>query len=293
MAKYWHFSIYISAFYVVSIFSIKRWMRDREKYNLRTPLFVWSLMLSVFSMAGFAIAGWPHFQHFIRYGWERSICDTTIKFGRPGLWSFLFCFSKLPELTDTYFIVLRKQKLIFLHWYHHITVFIYCWYSYCHTICANQWFIAMNYLVHSIMYLYFAVRASGRFRPPLWVNIFITSLQLLQMIVGVYVNWVAYSHMKADPTWYCDGRTESSYFYVFLAFARYFSYFVLFAHFFYTSYLHKATGAKSGHVEIHPAQGKRFIDTQSGSKVRTNGTCLRRKGDKAFLLANGTLNVIK
>jgi len=143
------------------------------------------------------------------------------------------------------------------------------------------------------MYLYFAVRASGQFRPPLWVNIFITSLQLLQMIVGVYVNWVAYSHMKADPTWYCDGRTESSYFYVFLAFALYFSYFVLFAHFFYTSYLHKATGAKSGHVEIHPAQGKRFIDTQSGSKVRTNGTCLRRKGDKAFLLANGTLNVIK
>ena len=291
IAKYWHYSIYISAFYVVTIFAIQRWMRDREKYDLRRPLFLWSLTLTVFSMAGFVVAGWPHFLYFIHHGWERSICDLTIKFGRPGLWSFLFCFSKLPELTDTYFIVLRKQKLIFLHWYHHITVFMYCWYSYCHIINANQWFIAMNYFVHSFMYLYFAVRASGRFRPPLWVNMFITSLQLLQMIVGVYVNWVAYSRMKADPTWYCDGQTESSYFYVFLAFALYFSYFVLFAHFFYTSYLHKERNTKAEHVNIHLAQTKTFIDTQS--KPQRSGTCLPQANGKGLLLSNGTLNVIK
>ena len=30
---------------------------------------------------------------------------------------------------DTAFIVLRKRKLIFLHWYHHATVLLVCWYA--------------------------------------------------------------------------------------------------------------------------------------------------------------------
>ncbi len=237
--EYWHWSFFISAFYVVSIFALQRWMRDREKYDLRKPLFFWSLTLSLFSFYGFYINGTEYLKYFYNHGWERVTCDRVLTSGRFGLWSFLFCFSKFPELLDTYFIILRKQKLIFLHWYHHVTVYIYCWYNWPNMTSPAQWFIIVNYFVHAVMYLYFAIRASGRYRPPLWVNILITVLQLLQMVFGTYVNVYLYRRMSADPNWYCDGRVEVTYFYVYTSLAMYSSYFVLFIHFFVTTYILK------------------------------------------------------
>ena len=63
-------------------------------------------------------------------------CTVTSMFFRSsyahylGLWVLLFALSKVAELGDTIFIVLRKQNLIFLHWYHHILTLIHCWNSY-------------------------------------------------------------------------------------------------------------------------------------------------------------------
>lgn len=49
---YWHYCFYISAIYLVTIFSLQYWMRSRESYNLRTPLFYWNILLSIFSILG-------------------------------------------------------------------------------------------------------------------------------------------------------------------------------------------------------------------------------------------------
>lgn len=102
---------------------------------------------------------------------------------------------------------------------------------------AAQWFIIMNYFVHAVMYSYYAVRASGRYRPPMWVNMFITLLQLVQMFVGVAINLYVCYEMTSDPDWYCDGKIETTYLYVCWSFFMYFSYMLLFANFFYGAYL--------------------------------------------------------
>ncbi|CAB4057642.1 ELOVL6 [Lepeophtheirus salmonis] len=75
-----------------------------------------------------------------------------------GFWSLMFVISKVPELGDTLFIILRKQRLIFLHWYHHVTVLLYSWYSYSEYTAVARWFIVMNYLVHSLMYSYYTFK---------------------------------------------------------------------------------------------------------------------------------------
>merc|ERR1712127_1141715 len=55
------------------------------------------------------------------------IDPTTFYGGSFFLWTILFVLSKFAELWDTFFIVVHKKPLIFLHWYHHITVLLYCW----------------------------------------------------------------------------------------------------------------------------------------------------------------------
>jgi len=102
----------------------------------------------------------------------------------------LFIISKIPELVDTVFIVLRNKKLIFLHWYHHITVLLFCWHSFYTRSSAGLYFTAMNYSVHAIMYFYFFLTSMG-YKPP-W-GICVTILQISQMFVGVFVcSYVAY-----------------------------------------------------------------------------------------------------
>ena len=66
--------------------------------------------------------------------------EASFGYGAVGFWLFLFVMSKFPELIDTAFIVLKKGDLIFLHWYHHITVLLFCWHSYVTRSSAGLYF---------------------------------------------------------------------------------------------------------------------------------------------------------
>ena len=64
-----------------------------------------------------------------------------------GLWVGLFIYSKMPELLDTAFLTFQKKPVIFLHWFHHVTVLLYCWHAYHHQVSSGLWFASMNYCV--------------------------------------------------------------------------------------------------------------------------------------------------
>ncbi len=243
MQQNWKQSITIGFVYIVLVFFGRYLMKNRTKFELRPALIVWNLILATFSILG-SIRVIPSFFHVLNdKGVVYSVCDTEYAYGQTGFWSFMFVMSKLPELVDTLFIVLRKQELIFLHWYHHATVLMYCWFSYKDFASTGRWFMTMNYAVHSLMYSYYVLKAM-RFRVPRFVSQVITTGQILQMIAGCYVNYVAFNTKVAGKQ--C-GITDENIKYSSL---MYFSYFVLFFDFFIKAYIFNKSAAANNKKSI-------------------------------------------
>ena len=142
------------------------------------------------------------------------------------------------ELIDTFFIVIHKKPLIFLHWYHHITVLLYCWHSYATKSPPGIFFVTMNYSVHASMYGYYFLTAM-RLKPKWFNPMIITGFQISQMIVGVAVTCAAFyfyqteknkTDSNGEPS--CQLRAENNT----AAFVMYGSYLFLFLQFFIGRY---------------------------------------------------------
>jgi len=73
-----------------------------------------------------------------------------------------------------------------------------------------------------------------RLRVPVFVSQLITTSQILQMVAGVYVNWIAYQTKTYRPEIKCSISDEN----VKWSSLMYLSYFVLFFHFFLDAYIY-------------------------------------------------------
>lgn len=124
-----HLPIIAIITYLLFIYLVQKWMRDRPAFRLRGCLLLWNIALAVFSTIGAARSLQEFFHVQVSEGLHASICRDHQRDGVHAFWSFAFVASKLFELGDTVFIVLRKTDLLFLHWYHHVTVIIFGWFS--------------------------------------------------------------------------------------------------------------------------------------------------------------------
>ena len=107
------------------------------------------------------------------------------------------------------------------------------------------------------MYTYYALKAM-RVYIPRWVSMFITSCQLLQMVMGIISNMAALYYLEHGHQ--CATTHKD----IMLAFALYATYLVLFAHFFYKAYIRprpaksvskpQSNGHPNGHLQTngHP-----------------------------------------
>lgn len=229
--KYSWVSALICCVYVYLVYRGRRWMESKPKLSLRIPLTLWSLSLALFSARGAYVMSTYVFTSLYRNGLQGTLCSDNFYDGISGYWVCVFSLSKAAELLDTCFIILRKQKLAFLHWYHHALTLFYASYGYRNrNNSPGQFNVMLNFMVHTVMYSYYAVRATGMVNVPKRVNVFITSLQILQMASALLLLLLAISYV--DDGIPCALDRDIYY----LTLVMYISYLLLFLHFFYRSY---------------------------------------------------------
>jgi len=233
----------IVPYVAVSVYALfcyfgQKYFKKRDPWNLRNLMAVWNLFLSLYSITT-VLHSFPIVFRLLNDPFKDVLClDPSASFGGSGyLWVQLFVISKFVELFDTFFIVVHKKPLIFLHWYHHITVLVYTWVAFTEKTPSAQFFGPINAMVHSIMYAYYFLMAMKM--KPKWFNaIWITVGQIVQMVMGVSISLISFYYYMNDSS--CQLKSGT----LIAAFFMYGSYLYLFGAFFYDRYVKGNKGAK-------------------------------------------------
>ncbi|XP_072245757.1 elongation of very long chain fatty acids protein 1b [Leuresthes tenuis] len=164
-----------------------RMMANRKPLQLKEAMIVYNftlVALSVFIVFEFLMSGWA-----TTYTWRCDAIDTSdspqaLRMVRVA---WLFWFSKIIELMDTIFFVLRKKhsQVTFLHIFHHSLMPWTWWWGVTYAPGGMGSFHAMvNSCVHVIMYFYYGLAAAGpRFQKFLWWKKYMTAIQLTQFVL--------------------------------------------------------------------------------------------------------------
>ena len=166
-ATHWEIPIGFCVLYMLMLVALPRIMADRKPLSLRPLAIAWNFGLSAFSAVG-AYHCIPHLlfgpSGLFSHGIYESVCSHPGAYGANivGRWVGYFAlYSKVAELLDTFFLLVRKRPIIVLHWYHHLSVLLFCWHAYSARIGTGLWFATMNYSVHTLMYFYFGLTQCG------------------------------------------------------------------------------------------------------------------------------------
>jgi len=109
---------------------------------------------------------------------------------------WIFCHSKIIEFFDTYFILLKGGKPIFLQKFHHIGA-VWMWYL---VLTQKSSFIIgptlFNSFVHTVMYLYYMLSILDKNKLLNCIKPFITLLQIIQLSYGTIagISYITYHY---------------------------------------------------------------------------------------------------
>ncbi|CCW67908.1 unnamed protein product [Phytomonas sp. Hart1] len=150
---------------------------------------VWNLLVSVFSLYGTLRVMPALISDFRQYGLYGTLCKSHPEHfytTKVGFAMALFVISKVPEFMDTFFLIMTgKRNLPFLSWFHHVTTYLFVWFAYQEGSSIFIVAVALNYTMHTIMYFYFTLTEAGFKNLVRPFAVYITLLQILQMVLGL------------------------------------------------------------------------------------------------------------
>ena len=155
------------------------WVRVMPKLELRWTLVLYNLLCVCISIVCTVVG----FKEFLSQG---SVFELVEVSGLLKQIFFLYWMSKILELMDTLFMVLKHSlhQMSFLHIFHHSSMVLLADYTYS----VSPWkpisvVIFLNSFVHIWMYSYYAVSVVRRVDNS-WKKV-ITHLQLIQFLIGL------------------------------------------------------------------------------------------------------------
>lgn len=193
---------------------------------IEAVIFVHNLVLAIFSLCCFVSTAPIMFSFFAQYGYGGAICRSAELYDPAhssyGMWAYLFYLSKYWEFIDTFIVMARGRRPIFLQEYHHFGAVISMWLVLTSRSSAGYLFIVQNSLIHTIMYSYYAASVMGyRFRLKHWI----TRLQMAQFTSGIgfgAYQLYAFGDCMSSADKLCVAFTEVYVGYLFFLFARFY-----------------------------------------------------------------------
>ncbi|XP_046733761.1 elongation of very long chain fatty acids protein 7-like [Diprion similis] len=163
----------------------KRYMKDKQPYDLRNILIGYNfiqVLISIYLFKEALMAGWLYDFSYKCQPTDYSESSTAMRISRAYHVYFL---SKLSELLDTVFFVLRKKErqISFLHLYHHTLMLWTTWIGvrYFSGVIHLTFTGLLNSFVHIIMYSYYMLTAFGPEMQKFLVwKKYVTILQIVQ-----------------------------------------------------------------------------------------------------------------
>ncbi|KAK6619059.1 hypothetical protein RUM44_003441 [Polyplax serrata] len=170
-----------------------KFMADRKPYNLRIVLVVYNALQTIFSAVMFyeVSAFWIEHYGFFRCIRVDSTSETPTSLKEIRLCHIYFL-SKISELLDTIFFVLKKKNshVSLLHVFHHAVMPCAVWVGVKFHPGGNLAFFGIpNLFVHIWMYFYYMMAAMGpQYQKYIWWKRHITQMQLVQFgMIMIYI----------------------------------------------------------------------------------------------------------
>lgn len=164
-------------------------MKGRKAFDLRSLIFSYNCALVILNGWFFYTGCW--ISNFGIESWKCQLVDYKSKNWldlykiRIG---WIFYMSKIIDLCDTVFFVLRKKdtQITPLHVVHHSCMPLLCWVGVKFAAGGNNAFFPwINSGVHTIMYSYYALSTFESAKPYLWWKKYITKIQMAQFILVI------------------------------------------------------------------------------------------------------------
>ncbi|XP_045158476.2 elongation of very long chain fatty acids protein 4-like [Mercenaria mercenaria] len=175
--------------YLFIVWAGPKYMKNKSPVPLKAAIIPYNLglvVLSVYMFYEFFMSAYLAGYSLKCQPVDYSNSPLALRMANVCWWFF---FSKVIELLDTVFFILRKknEQVTFLHVYHHCTMIIN-WYLGAKYVAGGQsFFVAMlNSFVHIFMYAYYGLAAIGpHMQKYLWWKRYLTRMQLIQFLAFV------------------------------------------------------------------------------------------------------------